>query len=97
MNAQQRQVIKDKVIFAVLLSLLLFVTSLIFFWLFAHNISSNNAEAIGNSIIFQWAALISALLGIAFIGFAILLKMDPTWYDKSEEADNESPEIEERQ
>ena len=97
MNAQQRQVSKDKVTFAVLLSLLLFTTSLIFFWLFAHNISSNDSEAIGNSIIFQWAALISVLLGIAFIGFAILMKMDPAWYGKSEEADKEFPGIEEHQ
>ena len=97
MNPQQTQVIKDKVTFAVLLSLLLFTTSLIFFWLFAHNISSDNSEAIGNSIIFQWAALISVLLGIAFIGFAILMKMDPGWYGKSGEADKEPGEIEDHQ
>jgi len=79
MLATQEKSIKDKIFFLVLLAVVLLVLSLIFFFVFVHNINSIDEQYVQKAIVYQWACLLSALLGIALIGFAILLKMVPMW------------------
>lgn len=57
----------------------LFVLSFIFFGTFIFYLNSIDANDVANSIIFQWASLISVLLGIGMVAFAVLYKLNALW------------------
>lgn len=57
-------------------AMFLFVLSLIFFGTFIFTSNSIDSKVVANSFIYQWASLISVLLGIGMVAFAVLYKLN---------------------